>query len=84
MPLFLFACRSCGHEFETLVRTGSEPTCPSCQGRDLERQPSTFAVKTSDRSQAAAARQRRRDSVAGWEKTAEIERAAKKHRDEDH
>ena len=54
MPLYLFTCRACGHEFETLVRAGSEPVCPSCQSRDLERQISTFAVKSAERTRAAA------------------------------
>ena len=84
MPLYLYICRACQHEFETLVRAGSEPVCPTCQSRDLERQPSSFAVKTADRSQGAVDRQRKRDGEAGWQKTREIERDAEKHRREDH
>ncbi len=84
MPLYLYACRGCGHEFETLVRAGHEPSCPACQGRDLERQPSTFAVKSADTTRLFADRQRQKDSVAGWQKTMEIERSAEKHRKEDH
>ena len=84
MPLYLYVCRACRHEFETLVRAGHEPACPQCSGQDLERQPSTFAVKTGERSQAAATRQRMRDGQRGWQKNMEIERAAQKHRDEDH
>ena len=37
MPIYEYACRGCGHEFEQLVRTGDTPACPSCQGQDLER-----------------------------------------------
>lgn len=84
MPLYLYICRGCGHEFETLVRTGSEPACPSCQSRDLDRQVSTFAVKSAERTRAAADKQIKRDGQRGWEKTAEIERDAEKHRREDH
>ena len=84
MPLYVYICRACGHEFETLVRTGSEPACPSCQSQDLERQPSTFAVKSSGQSRGFADRQIKRDSEAGYQKTMEIERAADKHRKEDH
>ena len=84
MPLYLYTCRACGHEFETLVRAGSEPACPSCQSGDLERQISTFAVKSGDRTRAAADKQINRDGKAGWEKTREIERDAEKHRREDH
>ena len=84
MPLSLYICRSCRHEFETLVRAGHEPACPQCRGQDLERQPSTFAVKTADRSQAAATKQRTRDGQLGWEKNVELDRDAEKHRNEDH
>jgi len=60
MPLFDFVCKSCNHAFEALVRSGETPSCPACQGKDLERQLSTFAVDSADRRQAAAADSRRR------------------------
>ena len=47
MPLFDFACRRCGHRFEDLVRRGETGRCPKCEGSDLERLPSTFAVRSS-------------------------------------
>jgi putative FmdB family regulatory protein len=55
MPLYDFRCRSCGHAFEALVRK-DPPQCPSCHGVDLERQLSTFAVSSRERTQAAAAK----------------------------
>jgi len=27
MPIFEYACRACGHEFETLVRGAETPAC---------------------------------------------------------
>jgi len=27
MPIFEYACRACGHEFETLVRRAETPSC---------------------------------------------------------
>jgi putative FmdB family regulatory protein len=63
MPLFDFVCRSCHHEFEALVRTGTIPECPSCHGRDLERQLSTFAVDSAE-LRAAAAKDSRRRQIA--------------------
>jgi putative FmdB family regulatory protein len=36
MPLFEFRCRS-GHEFETLVRNGEQPSCPKCEDTHLEK-----------------------------------------------
>ena len=64
MPLYDFRCRGCGHEFEALVRTGDVPRCPACQGQDLERLLSTFAVDSAERRQAAA-RDSRRRQIAG-------------------
>jgi putative FmdB family regulatory protein len=44
MPIYEYACRRCNHQFETLVRGHEDPMCPHCQGTDLERALSTFAV----------------------------------------
>jgi putative FmdB family regulatory protein len=44
MPLFEYACRGCGQRFEFLAREGRAPRCPSCDGVDLEKQLSVFAV----------------------------------------
>ena len=84
MPLYLYTCRACDHEFETLVRAGSEPACPSCKSSDLERQivhVRREVVRTHARHRRQEDQARRR---AGWEKTAEIEKDAEKHRREDH
>jgi len=37
MPIYEYACRTCAHSFETLVRGGEEPNCPHCHGADRER-----------------------------------------------
>ena len=44
MPIFEYACRSCGHRFEALVFGGKTPPCPECEGVDLEKLLSGFAV----------------------------------------
>jgi putative FmdB family regulatory protein len=47
MPLFEYACKSCDHQFEVLVRTTNEtPECPSCHSTSLERRLSVFAAHT--------------------------------------
>ena len=84
MPLFDFLCRACGREFEALVRAGQPPVCPGCQSGDLEQKLSLFAVKTGDRSKAAAAANRHKYAVQGAKDTAQREVEAAKHRDEDH
>jgi len=54
MPLFEYSCRACGRNFETIVRGSARPACPSCNGRDLEKRLSTFAVSVRGASRAAA------------------------------
>jgi putative FmdB family regulatory protein len=57
MPLYDFRCRGCSHEFEALVRAGTDPSCPSCGSADLERLVSTsFSVKGGQGLSPAARR----------------------------
>lgn len=51
MPFYEYACKRCGKEFETLVRSSSEPDCPSCHSTELEKKLSVFA--TASAKQAA-------------------------------
>jgi putative FmdB family regulatory protein len=74
MPLYDYACRKCGQQFEALVRTGTTPACPECQSTDLERLLSGFAV-SSEHTRAlnlAAGRKyhakdRKDKAMAQWE-----------------
>jgi putative FmdB family regulatory protein len=50
MPLYEYACQACDHKFETLVRGGDLPECPSCHGTHLEKKQSTFAGRISSGS----------------------------------
>jgi len=63
MPLYDYHCRSCGGEFERLVRGADVVACPSCGSSDVERLLSTFALSTEER-RAAAARQSRKLQIA--------------------
>ncbi len=47
MPIYEYACAACGHRFETLVRSGSEPQCPNCHSKELDKQLSVFATTAS-------------------------------------
>jgi putative FmdB family regulatory protein len=47
MPLYAYSCDSCGHGFETLVRSDDVPQCPACGGGDLTRQLSVIAKPAS-------------------------------------
>jgi putative FmdB family regulatory protein len=53
MPLFDYRCKKCGHQFEALVMGSTSPSCPSCQGKKLEKQLSVFAVSRGERSAEA-------------------------------
>ena len=66
MPLYEYRCLGCGHEFEALVRHNASAICPSCQGNDLERILSLFAVSSEatratnlNRARKAGAKERR-------------------------
>jgi putative FmdB family regulatory protein len=54
MPIFEYSCRACGHQFEflKLPTTPDAARCPACQGEDLERLLSGFAMSTSELTKA--------------------------------
>jgi putative FmdB family regulatory protein len=68
MPLFDFQCKSCGHEFEALVRGQSKPVCPQCTSADLERLPSLPAIKSESTKAKAMRAARQRDQKQGAER----------------
>jgi putative FmdB family regulatory protein len=37
MPLFEYACRDCGRQFEAFVTAARTPECPGCQGSQLSK-----------------------------------------------
>jgi putative FmdB family regulatory protein len=86
MPLYDFQCRSCGHEFEALVRPvdADPPACPSCRSRDLEKLLSGFAVSSSEKTQAAADKKRKKEASVAKRDNIAKDIEAEKHRLEDH
>ena len=46
MPIYEYACRGCGHEFEYLLRGDETPSCPECGKSELTRNFSTTAAHT--------------------------------------
>jgi putative FmdB family regulatory protein len=81
MPIYEFSCRSCAQQFETLVRTGDVPQCPSCAGQDLERIISLFAVNSEGTRSIALAEGRRRASKTAGEKAVAQREYEAKHDD---
>ena len=81
MPLFEFACRACGEQFEALVRTGEHPVaCPACGSGDFERLLSSFGVKTEATTRSAFAKAKEARSRLNRDKAiAEQERERHEH-----
>jgi len=44
MPIYEYRCLACSHRFEEVVLANTEPQCPACMGKNLERLVSLFAV----------------------------------------
>jgi putative FmdB family regulatory protein len=84
MPLYDFHCRACGHRFEALARHDERPACRSCQGSDVERLPSTFAVSSEESRRKSATSARRKAAAVGRHERIAEERAIEQHRREDH
>jgi len=85
MPLFDFRCRSCGEEFEALVRPPVGPACPSCAATDLERLLSgfSFSVRSNGLSPAARRAVRKQQTAQHRDHAAYQEETEKKHLDDD-
>jgi putative FmdB family regulatory protein len=65
MPLYDYACRRCGQQFELLVRAGTVEACPSCQSQDLERLLSSgFAVSSEGTRQSHLQAARRKHAAS--------------------
>ena len=80
MPIYDFRCRTCGHEFEALVRSqDAPPHCRSCHGADLERLLSGFAVSSAEKTAAAAKGARKRQIAANRDKVVADEEYRNEH-----
>jgi len=45
MPVYEYACRKCGHEFEELVFGDEKPVCPKCKAAKPEKKFSVFGTQ---------------------------------------
>lgn len=68
MPLFDYACRKCGNEFELLVLKRTEPKCPACGSVELEKKLSMPAVKSDETHARALRAAKQRDARVGAER----------------
>ena len=44
MPIFEYACKECGAEFDALIQGTATAACPSCESAELAKKLSSFAV----------------------------------------
>jgi putative FmdB family regulatory protein len=56
MPLYDFACRSCGEQFEARASESERPACPGCGAPGAERVLSPFAGPFTTRPRGRDAR----------------------------
>jgi putative FmdB family regulatory protein len=54
MPIYEYACRKCGKDFEVLVAADQTAVCTSCGSSQLRRKLSLFAVNNAASRQSAA------------------------------
>jgi putative FmdB family regulatory protein len=71
MPIYEYACKTCGERFELLVRGQMTPACPSCKGESLERLTSLPMVRSETTHDLAIRAARKRDAAQAREKTHE-------------
>jgi putative FmdB family regulatory protein len=58
MPIYEYACRACGHEFEALVRASDQPACASCGSKELQKKLSTPTTQKYTPGETAANKSR--------------------------
>jgi putative FmdB family regulatory protein len=81
MPIYEYRCKSCEHEFETLVRTGATPKCAKCASEDLERVLSLPAVKSESTHARALGAAKKRDAAQAKDNAHEQLKYERSHND---
>jgi putative FmdB family regulatory protein len=79
MPIYEYTCKSCGHEFEALVRGANAPVCVQCGKNDLERRFSLPNVSSETTRGQAMRAAKKRDKKQGVERVQEQINYEKNH-----
>jgi putative FmdB family regulatory protein len=53
VPIYEYACRACGNQFEALVRGAEQPSCSQCASTDLEKKLSVFSAQSTGEAETA-------------------------------
>ncbi len=81
MPIFDYRCRTCGYEFEAIVRAALPATCPACHGTALERLISLFSVSSASTRQAALKIARQKHQEGKKDQAIAHQESVRKHDD---
>jgi putative FmdB family regulatory protein len=81
MPIYEYRCKSCEHEFETLVRGRATPKCAACGSEDLERVLSLPAVNSEGTRARALGAAKKRDAAQAKDKAHEQLKYERSHND---
>ncbi|MGH9254088.1 MAG: FmdB family zinc ribbon protein [Vicinamibacterales bacterium] len=87
MPIHEYACKACGSQFEHLLLPAAktEPVCPACGSRDLEKLMSGFALSTRELTKARVKAARTQMAQSKDHKDKQVAEAEyHKHHIEDH
>jgi putative FmdB family regulatory protein len=82
MPIYEYACRTCHTRFEAIVRGSDVPRCPSCDGGDLDRLISLFAVDSPGSRKLALNAARKQNARVTRDKAWADHEYDRKHRHE--
>ena len=81
MPIYEYTCKSCEHQFETLVRSTETPVCASCGSAELERLLSLPSVSSEGSRARALGAAKRRDTAQATDRTHEQLKYERSHND---
>lgn len=81
MPIYEYVCKSCGHEFEKLVRGGHTPVCTSCGDAHVERKFSLPNVKSESTSAQSMRAAKKRDQTQATDRVQAQKAYEKSHDD---
>ena len=84
MPIYEYECKTCGQEFERLIRTGDVPVCPSCKSQDLTRLLSLSSVSSEHTRKLSFDKARSAAKIVQRDKDVAQAEYEKKHHEEGH